>query len=129
MQGISADGALNLGPAGSAVLCTATAVSFALRSPAERHALVAAYGRYLNSLSTPVQVLIAAEPIDLQPAIRSLQQAASRLPHPGLQAACRDHAGWLKEFAAARPLLHRDVLLRAARRDAGRTRNPATLAD
>ena len=36
VQGISADGVLNLGPAGSAVLCAATAVSFALRSPTER---------------------------------------------------------------------------------------------
>jgi hypothetical protein len=40
-------------------------VNFALRSPAEQDALAAAYGRWLNSLTGPAQVLIRARRADL----------------------------------------------------------------
>jgi hypothetical protein len=108
---IDADGTLDLGVAGSALMLHATAVSFALRTPAEREALAAGFGRYLNSLNCPVQVLLGAEPIDLRPSIAELHQAAPGLPHPLLEAACRDHADYLAAFAADRPLLRREVLL------------------
>jgi PrgI family protein len=111
VQGISADGTLDLGSEGSAVLAKATAVSFALRTPAEREALAAGYGRYLNSLASPIQVLLGAEPVDLAPIITELHTAAPGLPHPLLEAACRDHADYLQAFAASRPLLRREVLL------------------
>ena len=108
---IADDGTLDLGAAGTALLLQATAVSFALRTPAEREALAAGFGRYLNSLSHPVQVLLGAEPVDLRPHIAELHQAAPGLPHPLLEAACRDHANYLQAFAASRPLLRREMLL------------------
>jgi hypothetical protein len=108
---IADDGTLDLGTAGTALLVHATAASFALRTPAEREALAAGFGRYLNSLSTPVQILLGAEPIDLQPIINQLHAAAPGLPHSLLEAACRDHADYLQAFAASRPLLRREVLL------------------
>jgi hypothetical protein len=108
---IAGDGTLDLGAAGTALLVRATAVSFALRTPAEREALAAGFGRHLNSLSSPAQILLGAEPIDLQPIINQLHSAAPGLPHPLLEAACRDHADYLQSFAASRPLLRREVLL------------------
>ena len=108
---IADDGTLDLGAAGSALLVQATAVSFALRTPAEREALAAGFGRYLNSLSSPVQILLGAEPVHLRPIIDQLHAAAPGLPHPLLEAACRDHAHFLATFAASRPLLRREVLL------------------
>ena len=111
VQAIAGDGTLDLGTAGTALLMQATAVSFALRTPAEREALAAGFGRYLNSLSAPVQILLGAEPIDLRPVIAELHQAAPGLPHPLLESACRDHAHYLATFAASRPLLRREVLL------------------
>jgi hypothetical protein len=111
VQAIAGDGTLDLGSHGTAMLAQATAVSFALRTSAEREALAAGYGRYLNSLSTPVQILLGAEPVDLRPVITEVRAAAPGLPHPLLEAACREHADYLEAFAASRPLLRREVLL------------------
>jgi hypothetical protein len=111
IQAIAPDGTLHLADGSTAVLAHATAVSFALRTPAEREALTAGFGRYLNSLAAPMQVLLGAEPVDLQPIITELHTAAPSLPHPLLEAACRGHAAYLAAFAASRPLLRREVLL------------------
>jgi len=45
-------GVVDLGPDGLAVAST---VNFALRTPAEQESLVATFGRYLHSLTAPVQ--------------------------------------------------------------------------
>ena len=106
---IADDGTLELGSDGSrALLASVSAVSFALRTPAEREALVAGFGRYLNSLSAPIQILLAAEPVDLRPDRRRTPRRRARV------AACRcwrrpaeHHADYLAELrgqpAAAAP--------------------------
>lgn len=109
--GIADDGVIDLGPDGWAVVCRASAVTFSLRTPAEQEALVAGFGRYLNSLAEPAQVLIRAEPIDLTPFIAELDRVAPGLPHPGLEGAAREHARFLSDLAATRDLLRREVLL------------------
>ena len=96
---------------GKALVCRASAVTFSLRSPGEQEALVAAFGRWLNSLSAPVQVLVRAEPVDLGPAIAQLLEAAPGLPHPALESAARGHARFLADLAASHDLLRRDVLV------------------
>jgi PrgI family protein len=108
---IGADGVVDLGSDGFAVLCRASAVSFSLRTATEQEALVAGFGRYLNSLSEPTQILIRAEPIDLGPMIAALERAAPALPHLGLEEAARAHARFLGELAATRDLLRREVLV------------------
>ena len=110
MVGID-DGLIDLGPDGLAVICRASAVSFSLRTPPEQEALVAGFGRYLNSLSDPAQVLVRAEPLDLAPAIGELEHTAPGLPHPGLEEAAREHARFLADLGATRDLLRREVLV------------------
>jgi hypothetical protein len=109
--GIDDDGLIDLGPDGFAVVCRASAVTFSLRTPVEQEALVAGFGRYLNSLAEPVQVLIRAEPVDLSPTIAQLERVAPGLPHPGLEEAACKHARFLSDLAANRDLLRREVLL------------------
>ena len=46
--GVSADGIVDLGADGLAVICRASAVTFSLRTPAEQEALVAGFARWLN---------------------------------------------------------------------------------
>jgi PrgI family protein len=82
MVAIDDDGLIDLGADGLAVICRASAVSFSLRTPPEQEALVAGFGRYLNSLSDPAQVLVRAEPFDLAPVIAELEHTAPGLP-PG----------------------------------------------
>lgn len=111
LASVDANGVLDLGADGQAVVCRASAVTFSLRTPEEQEALVAGFARYLNSLAEPVQVLVRAEPLDVAPAIDRLLEAAPGLPHVALERACRDHAAFLAELAAMRTLLRREVVV------------------
>jgi hypothetical protein len=110
-RNISADGTVGLGADGAAVVAAVSTVNFALRSPAEQNALTAAYGRWLNSLTGPAQILIRAGRADLTAAVAALREAAPALPHPALEHAALEHASFLASLAADRDLLTRQVLL------------------
>jgi hypothetical protein len=105
------EGVFDLGSQGAAIVCRVVPVNFALRTAAEQQALIGGFGRYLNSLTTPVQILVRSIPVDLTMAVVALREAAGGLPHPALEAAARDHANYLAGLAADRDLLTRDVLL------------------
>ncbi len=110
-ESVSPDGVISLGGDGAAVLAAVSTVNFALRTPAEQDALVAAFGRWLNSLQVSAQILVRAHRIDLSAMIGSLQDAAAGLPHPALERAALDHASFLAGLAGSRDLLARQVLL------------------
>jgi len=105
------DGVIDLGPDGAALVCQASPVNLGLRTPAEQDALVAAFARLLNAVTAPLQILVRAEQADLRAAVAALRDAAGGLPHPALEAACREHAAFLDELAARRDVLRRQVLV------------------
>ncbi|RZU51247.1 PrgI family protein [Krasilnikovia cinnamomea] len=107
---IAADGQISLG-AVRAAMVAATSVNLHLRTPGEQAALIDTYGRWLNSLSTPTQIVVSAQPVDLRSHARSLAAAAPALPHPALAAACADHARFLDDLAERRDPLRRQVLV------------------
>ena len=111
VNSVGADGVVNLGGQGAALLCRASLVSFGLRTPAEQQALVATFARYLNALNGPVQFLVRSRPVDLSPGVGFLRDQAGGLPHPALEAAALAHAGFLEELAATRDLLARQLLV------------------
>jgi hypothetical protein len=108
---LRSDGVFDLDGDGAAIVCRVVPVSFALRTPAEQQALIGGFGRYLNSLTTPVQILVRSTPVDLTAAVAALRDTAGGLPHPALETAARDHADYLAGLAASRDLLTREVLL------------------
>ena len=110
-QHIGPDGVIGLGSAGAAAVAAVSTVNFALRSPEEQDALTAAYGRWLNSLTGPVQILVRAGRADLSAAVAALREAAPGLPHPALEQAALEHASFLEELAADRDVLTRQALL------------------
>jgi hypothetical protein len=110
-QAISPEGVIDLGPDGAAVIAAASTVNFGLRTAGEQAGLIAAYARWLNSLTGPVQLLIRAYRLDVAPAIAALTEAAPHLPHPALERAALEHAAFLAELAATRDLLGRQVLV------------------
>lgn len=111
LDNVEADGVIDLGADGLAVICRASSVTFALRTPAEQEALVAGFARWCNSLAEPAQVVVRAEPVDLAPMIDRVLAAAPGLPHPGLEQAAREHVQFLADLAARRTLLRREVLV------------------
>ena len=110
-QHIAPDGVIGLGSAGAAAVAAVSTVNFALRSPDEQDALAAAYGRWLNSLTGPVQILVRAGRADLTAAVAALREAAPALPHPALEQAALEHASFLEGLAAERDVLTRQALL------------------
>src|ERR1700722_19207998 len=108
---VAADGVIGLGGAGAAAVAAVSTVNFALRSPEEQDALAGVYGRWLNSLTGPAQVLVRAGRADLAPAVAALRDAAPGLPHPALEQAALEHASFLEGLAAERDVLTRQALL------------------
>jgi hypothetical protein len=108
---ISPRGVISLGGDGAVAIAAASTVNFALRTPAEQQALAAAFGRWLNSLQGPAQILIRARRIDLSAMAASLRDNAAALPHPALERAALGHAAFLDSLAEDRDLLARQVLI------------------
>jgi hypothetical protein len=110
-EAVTETGVIDLGKDGVAVVAVCSTINFALRTPAEQESLVASFGRYLHSLTAPVQVLIRAERLDLSGQIKELREQAGGLPHPALERAAREHAEYLDQLGRATDLLRRQVLL------------------
>ncbi|GLW98268.1 PrgI family protein [Microtetraspora sp. NBRC 16547] len=110
-RGVAGDGLIDLGPDGVAAVAEVSTVSFALRTADEQDALVAVFGRWLNSLSGPAQILVRAERVDLTETVATLVENARGLPHPALTAAAHEHAAFLSDISARHDLLRRQVLL------------------
>jgi PrgI family protein len=109
--GVSEAGVVDLGTDGLALVAACGTVNFTLRTPAEQEALIAGFGRYLHSLTAPVQVLVRAQRLDLSGQIAELRSAAGGLAHPALEQAAREHATYLTHLAHTHDLLRRQVLL------------------
>ncbi|MFJ2081277.1 PrgI family protein [Micromonospora chokoriensis] len=107
---IDDDGGIRLG-AVRAAMVAATSVNLALRTADEQAALVDTFGRWLNSLAAPTQIVVSAQPVDLHSAARTLAEAADEMPHPALADAAVDHARFLHDLAQRRDPLRRQVLI------------------
>lgn len=108
---VSEAGVIDLGTDGLAMVAVCGTVNFALRTPAEQEALVGAFGRYLHSLTAPVQILVRAERLDLSGQLAELRANAAALPHPALQSAAHEHADHVEQLGHDSNLLQRRVLM------------------
>jgi PrgI family protein len=123
-RGIDGAGVIDLGADGHAALAACGTVNFALRTPGEQDALVAAFGRWLNGLCAPVQLLVRTHRLDLSDTLEKLRAAAPSLPHPALERAAAEHADFLQALAGRRDVLHRQVLLAVREPRPGRGGSP-----
>ncbi|MEU7474358.1 PrgI family protein [Lentzea sp. NPDC042327] len=111
VEDVTPTGVVDLGTDGLALVAVASTVNFALRTPMEQQAVVSGFGRYLHSLTGPVQVLVRAHRLDLTDQIAELCDSAGGLPHPALERAAREHADFLEDLGTGTELLRRQVLL------------------
>ncbi|XVS67758.1 PrgI family protein [Actinosynnema sp. CA-299493] len=105
-EAVTETGVVDLGGDGLAVVAVASTVNFALRTPNEQEALVASFGRYLHSLTAPVQVVVRTERLDLT---AELRERAGGLPHPALEAAAVEHADYLAQLGEQSDLLREPI--------------------
>jgi hypothetical protein len=94
------------------VLVAATTVNITLRTPGEQAGLVAGLGRWLNGLTTPVQIVVSTRRVDLAGHATRLAARASTLGG-ALAAAAADHAEFLLDLAEDRDPLARTVTIAA----------------
>ncbi|MGI5206254.1 PrgI family protein [Spirillospora sp. CA-108201] len=111
VRAVRQDGVLELAGGGVAVIVRAGTLTFGLRTPGEQAGLVAVFGRWLNSLDAPVQLLVQARPVDLTGLADHITQHAPALPDPALEQAAREHAAFLTDLGAAHDLLIRQILI------------------
>lgn len=111
VAGLSDDGVVDLGAAGSALVCRSSSLNFGLRTEDEQRGLVATVAGWLNSLNAPVQIVVRAERVDVDGLVREVERHATGLRHPALEAAAREHARFLAALAADRNVLRREVLV------------------
>ncbi|WP_328853272.1 PrgI family protein [Micromonospora globbae] len=92
------------------VLIACGTTNIHLRTGGEQGALLDGFGRFLNSLTGPAQIVVAAQRHDLTPYAHATVDHAPRLPHPALQAAADDYAQFLLDLDSERDPLRRQVL-------------------
>jgi hypothetical protein len=92
------------------VLIACGTTNIHLRTGSEQAALLDGFGRFLNSLTGPAQLLVAAQRHDLTVHAQATADVALRLPDPALQAAADDYAGFLLDLDAERDPLRRQVI-------------------
>jgi hypothetical protein len=90
-------------------LVACTTVNIGLRTGDEQSALIGGYGRWLNSLSGPVQIVISAQRVDLSSHAQRIAEGAETIANPALADAARDYASFLDDLAARRDPLWRTV--------------------
>ena len=111
VQSVAADGLIELGEEGLAIVCRASSLNFTLRSETEQQALTDGFGRLLNALDAPTQFLVRSERADLRAVIEGIEERATALPHPALEGAALEHASFLRSLASRRDALSRRVFI------------------
>ncbi len=109
-RNIAVNGVIDI-DGGRVALTAATTVNFDLRTVDEQHALVDGMGRWLNSLSAPVQIVISTRRVDMRAYAEQVEDRLDTLPHPALEDAAAGYAQFLRELAEDRDPLDRHVLI------------------
>jgi hypothetical protein len=109
-------GLIGHGPQLASVVAVGT-INLELRAPAEQAALLSGYGRWLNSLTTPTQIVVSTRRWDLAPAADALIDRADTMPHGPLRDTALDHAAFLYDVAEQADPLRRQILVVHTGRD------------
>ena len=83
------------------------AVNFGMLGEAKQDELVAAYEGFLLGLGFPLQILVRAAPLDLEPYLEAMVARAGAEPSARLRRLAHDRIAFLRQQAATRHLLER----------------------
>lgn len=111
VRAIRRSGVVELTSGNCCVVLHAASAAFALRSDEEQEALVAGFGRFLNSLVEPAQIVVRSEPVDLHTTARDLLESASGIDNAPLRDAAAGYARFLGELSGEDGLRRREILL------------------
>ncbi|MBB5874612.1 hypothetical protein F4553_008046 [Allocatelliglobosispora scoriae] len=106
---IGSDGTVTTAGRDRALIACAT-TNIHLRTSSEQTALLDGFGRFLNALTGPAQIVSAAYRLDLRPHADAAITAARLLPHPALRDAAAGYAAFIADLDASVEPLRRQVL-------------------
>ncbi|GIF82044.1 PrgI family protein [Catellatospora bangladeshensis] len=109
-SGIDEQGIVDTGEAAVA-LVACTTLNIGLRTGDEQAALLAGYGRWLNSLTGPVQVVVSTQRVDLSSHAQRITERADLLTSPALAAVAVEYARFLSDLAEHHDPLWRTVTI------------------
>lgn len=110
VKGVLSDGVLDLGDEGFVLACRAS-VNLALRAEKEREVAVLGFGRFLNAISRPIEILVRSGRADLSGRIAELERQIPALPHPRLAEEADRYLEFLKRLGARGDVLRREAFL------------------
>lgn len=111
VKDVLSDRVLDLGDEGFVLVCRASPVNLALKAEREQEAAVLAFGRYLNALSRPIEILVRSGRADLTGRIAELERQIPSLPHPRLAEEAHCYLEFLKRLGARGDVLRREAFL------------------
>ncbi|MGH2976595.1 MAG: PrgI family protein [Solirubrobacterales bacterium] len=111
VRAVVRSGLVDLGNHGFCRLLRASASSFALRTEEEQEAMVAAFARYLNGLTQPVEISVRSEPVNLDSWAAALTREAAASNNSALVAAAADHARFTAGLGERAEVRRREILL------------------
>lgn len=111
VRSVLRSGLVDLGAQGFCRLLRASASSFALRTDEEQEAMVAAFARYLNGLTQPIEIAVRSEPVNLDAWAAQLTRTAAASGNPALAAAAADHARFTAALGERTEVRRREILL------------------
>lgn len=79
------------------IIIRITSVNFALLSAQEQDAKVQAYAALLNSLSSPIQIVVRSKPLHIEPYLASLTTAVQQTTNQKL----KEYVGKYKDFVSS----------------------------
>lgn len=111
VKDVLSEGILEVGDEGFAIVCRAAPVNLALKAEKEQEAAMLGFGRYLNSVSRPIEILVRSGRADLGARIEKLEQQIPALPHPRLAEEALGYLDFLTRLGARGDALRREAFL------------------
>lgn len=111
VRSVLASGMVELADGGYCVLLRAAATSFALRSEDEQQALLDAFGRFLNGLVDPVEIVVRSEPVNLNEWAEQLLASLPTTSADAVKVAAAGHARFVSELGEQAEVRRREIVL------------------
>ena len=111
VQTVLRSGLIELETGCFALVLRASSTSFALKSEEEQEAIVEAFGRFLNGVAEPLQIVVQSEPVDLDLRATALDRSAVDLDNAALRRAAQGHARFLRQLATGEHVHRREILV------------------
>jgi len=99
--------------------------NFSLKPEDEQNIITAAYQRFLNSLSFPIQIIIHSRKVNIDKYLQNLQQRQDKEASPLLQNQISEYSQFIESFVKENPIMSKSFFVAVPYHPKGLTLPPA----